>query len=620
MRVVHVVRQFNPGIGGLENFVLSLAKQQRMEGVNAEVVTLDRLFSKPSTRLLRHDSVEGVPVHRIGFFGSSRYPIAPEVLSCIEPFDIVHVHGVDYFCDFLAATRLLHRKPLVLSTHGGFFHTKFAGFLKPVFFHIVTRASLRQYRRVFACSANDEAIFRRVAKRRLRRIDNGVDTSKFAGAASRKFVPTLVYFGRFSSNKGLDRLVDAFVILRDAIPRARLHIMGHDWDDLLPSLKERIGAARHGTAITLHENPTDDDIRRVIASSSFFVSASQYEGFGLTLVEALAAGLLPMVSSIPSFASILGGSETGAPIKFEDAEAAGKEMATFLTESAKGYGARRSKAMQLSARYAWPKVARGFVREYEHILGWREREICGVRIRPLTRTRALSEIERALTSGQRLNVSFANAHTLNIASANDQFRAALQSFLVLNDGVGVDIASRYKFGHPFAANLNGTDFVPDFLASTRHRLRIYLVGTSDVAVNKAAERLRARYPRHVLVGCRNGFFADPADAEESCRQIRAARADCVLVGMGNPLQELWIDQFGAKTGARLLFGVGALFDFEAGSVRRAPSWVRQLRCEWIYRLLQEPRRLARRYVIGNLGFLFRVLAEARRVPVYTQER
>ena len=111
VRVVHVVRQFNPGIGGLENFVFSLAKQQRMEGVNAEVVTLDRLFSKPSTRLLRHDSVEGVPVHRIGFLGSSRYPIAPEVLSCIEPFDIVHVHGVDYFCDFLAATRPLHRKP-----------------------------------------------------------------------------------------------------------------------------------------------------------------------------------------------------------------------------------------------------------------------------------------------------------------------------------------------------------------------------------------------------------------------------------------------------------------------------------------------------------------------------
>jgi alpha-1,3-mannosyltransferase len=618
VRVVHVVRQFHPGVGGLENFVLSLAKQQRLEGVNAEVVTLDRLYSKPSVRLLRHDSVEGVPVHRIGFSGSSRYPIAPEVLSHIEPFDIVHVHGVDFFCDFLAATRVLHRKPLVLSTHGGFFHTNFGRFLKPIFFHTVTRASLWQYRRIFACSAGDEAIFRKVAGRRVVRIDNGVDTNKFAGLASRKFVPTLVYFGRFSANKGLDRLVDAFDVLCDELPRARLHIMGRDWGDLLPALKERIHAARHGTAITVHEAPSDDDIRRVISASSYFVSASQYEGFGLTLVEALAAGLLPIVSPLPSFASILGGSDTGLPVQFDDAQSAGKEMASFIRETAKGYGTRRSEAMQLSSRYAWPKVSGRFVREYQDLLGWHEREIFGVRIRPMSRWRALSVVDRALAAGQRLNVSFANAHTLNMAAANDRFRAALQSFLVLNDGLGVDIASRYKFGKPFAGNLNGTDFVPDYLAFTRRRLRIYLVGTSDAVVTTAVERLRARYPRHTVVGGRNGFFAGPEDIEETCRTIRAARADCVLVGMGNPLQELWIDEFGAKTGAKLLFGVGALFDFEAGAVRRAPMWIRRMRCEWVYRLLQEPRRLARRYIVGNFGFLLRVLVEARQVPLYRQ--
>ena len=611
MRVVHVVRQFYPGVGGLENFVLSLAKQQRLEGVNAEVVTLDRLYSKPSVRLPRHDSVDGVPVRRIAFSGSPRYPIAPEVLSCIEPFDIVHVHGVDFFCDFLAATRVLHRKPLVLSTHGGFFHTKFAGSLKPMLFHTVTRFSLRQYRRILACSANDEVIFRPVAGRRLLRIDNGVDTNKFAGLASHRCVPTLVYFGRFSANKGLDRLVDAFDVLCDEIPKARLHIMGRDWDDVLPALRERIRAARHGTAVTIHEEPSDDDIRRVIAASSFFVSASQYEGFGLTLVEALAAGLLPIVSTIPSFASILGGSRTGLPVQFDDAESAGREMASFIRESKKGYSARRTEAMQLSSRYSWPKVARRFVREYQNLIGQREREIFGVRIHSMSRSRAVSKIDRAFTAGQQLNVSFANAHTLNLASTDDRFRAALHNFFVLNDGLGVDIASRYKYGRPFAANLNGTDFIPDFLESTRHRLRIYLVGTSDSAVTKAAERLRVRYRRHIVVGQRNGFFAGPEDIEETCRNIQAARADCVLVGMGNPKQELWIEEFGGKTGARLLFGVGALFDFEAGSVRRAPKWIRGLRCEWLYRLLQEPNRLARRYVVGNFGFLFKVLIEAR---------
>jgi alpha-1,3-mannosyltransferase len=594
----------------VESFVLALVKQQRLEGVNAEVVTLNRLVTNPRVDLRRYDSVEGVPVRRIAFSGSPRYPIALGVLPCIEPFDIVHVHGAGFFCDYLAATRLLHRKTLVLSAPGGLFHASFTGFLGRALLRTVTRISLRGYARVFACSASDEAVLRK-ASRHLLRIDSGVDTDKFAGLASRKFVPTLVYFGTFATNEGLDRLIDAFDVLCDEIPKARLHLMGRDRDDLLPAIKERIAASRHGSAISVHEDPGNDDIKRVIAKSSFFVSASQDEGFGLTLVEALSAGLLPIVSPIRSFADILGGSKNGLPVQFDDAESAGREMAAFLREAANGYVARRTEAMQLVTSYSWPNVARRFVREYEHILGWRERVIVGVRIRPMGRRQALAEVDRALASGQQLKVSFANAHTLNLANVNDRFRAALQNFLVLNDGLGVDIASRYKFGRPFTANLNGTDFIPDYLASTRHRLRIYLIGSSDAAVNKAAERLRFRYPRHAVVGQRNGFFIGPDDVEDTCQNIRAARADCVLVGMGNPLQELWIDEFGAKTGAKVLFGVGALFDFEAGSVCRAPEWIRNLRCEWVYRLLQEPRRLAHRYLVGNIQFLSRVLVDGQ---------
>jgi alpha-1,3-mannosyltransferase len=241
-----------------------------------------------------------------------------------------------------------------------------------------------------------------------------------------------------------------------------------------------------------------------------------------------------------------------------------------------------------------------------------DRKILGVTIRVFSRQQAIVSIDQTLAFGERLNVCFANAQALNIACDNDRFRSALQRFLVLNDGLGVDIASRVKFGKPFTENLNGTDFVPDFLANTQHRLRIYLVGTKDAIVEQAAQKFRACYPRHTIVGWRNGFFTDPQDIEETCRNIRATGADCVLVGMGNPLQELWIDEHGDKTGARLLFAVGALLDFQAGIVRRAPMWVRNLHCEWLYRLLQEPRRLARRYLIGNFVLLGRVLADARR--------
>ena len=240
------------------------------------------------------------------------------------------------------------------------------------------------------------------------------------------------------------------------------------------------------------------------------------------------------------------------------------------------------------------------------------RTILGVTIRDMSRGQAIAAIDEAFKRGERSSVCFANAQALNVACENVHFRGALQRFLVLNDGLGTDIASRIKFGKSFTENLNGTDFVPEYLKRTEHPLRIYLVGTSDAIAARAAQAFRRAYPRHTIVGYRNGFFLGPQDIEQTCCDIRAARADCVLVGMGNPLQELWIDEHGDKTGARLFFAVGALLDFQAGNVRRAPAWVRKLRCEWTYRLLQEPVRLAHRYLIGNFVFIGRILVDARR--------
>lgn len=239
------------------------------------------------------------------------------------------------------------------------------------------------------------------------------------------------------------------------------------------------------------------------------------------------------------------------------------------------------------------------------------RTILGVSIRNLSGSRAIDMIDEMVRGPELTKICFANAQTLNVAYANPQFHAALQDFVVLNDGVGADIASRLKFGEPFSENLNGTDFVPAYLGRTRRTLRIYLVGTTEDIVAQTAQKLRLRFPQHTIVGHRNGFFSSPEDIDQACRVIRATHADCVLVGMGNPFQELWIDEHAAKTGARLFFGVGALFDFQAGHVSRAPVWVRTLRCEWIFRLLQEPRRLASRYLFGNVMFLARVLADVR---------
>ena len=168
-----------------------------------------------------------------------------------------------------------------------------------------------------------------------------------------------------------------------------------------------------------------------------------------------------------------------------------------------------------------------------------------------------------------------------------------------------------KFGRKFPENLNGTDFVPHFLGATRHRLRIFLLGARPRVVKAAARQFAAAWPQHDIVGVRDGYFHSDQQILEVCRAINRSKADVVLVGLGNPLQEQWISRYGPSLEPKLQIAVGALFDFLAGNVRRAPTWIRRIRCEWMYRLAQEPRRLFSRYLIGNFVFLRRAASDRR---------
>lgn len=369
LRILHVVRQFHPAVGGLEIFVQALAKQQRKDGVHAEVLTLNRLSRDPKVRLPAREVVDGIPVRRIGSFGSAKYPIALGALKHLDGFDIIHVHAVDFFCDYLALTRPLHGKPLVLSTHGGFFHTPFARRLKEVFFQTVTRLSLPQYDAVVVNSANDRDVFRRIAGDRPILIENGVDTERFADTASPRFTPTLLYIGRFSVNKGLTQMVDAFDRIAEEIPGARLHIAGNDFDNLYPALRRRIDGLRHGKDIEIHLGLSDEDLRGVIKSCSFFVSASEYEGFGQTVVEAMSAGLVPVMNRIKSFEAIAAKTSVGLVTEFSDPALAAREAASFMRSIEPRYDEARAEAIRASQAYSWVGTAKRFAEVYDRVLG-----------------------------------------------------------------------------------------------------------------------------------------------------------------------------------------------------------------------------------------------------------
>lgn len=231
-------------------------------------------------------------------------------------------------------------------------------------------------------------------------------------------------------------------------------------------------------------------------------------------------------------------------------------------------------------------------------------DILGVRVHSGPVDHVVQHIDGRLRSHDSTRVAFLNAHLSNLCSTNSELRGCLDQFLVLNDGIGVDIARRVLHGQPFSENLNGTDFVTNYLDRTVHDLRIYLLGARSEVVAEAGRFIGQRWHRHTIVGLHHGFLTE-ADQGSLSAAIVAAKPDLILVGMGNPIQERWIAAHvpGLCDNA---MAVGAWFDFLAGAVPRAPAWIRRANLEWIFRLCMEPRRLAQRYLVGNAVFLARL--------------
>ena len=222
-----------------------------------------------------------------------------------------------------------------------------------------------------------------------------------------------------------------------------------------------------------------------------------------------------------------------------------------------------------------------------------------------TSEEAVALVRDSVQHREPLDIAICNAHTVLTALDNPDYADTLNKMTLLNDGIGINLASRFLNGRPFPANLNGTDLLPSILADVGIPLKIYLLGARDEQVRGAKLHIETRYPEHQVVGCRDGYFLDE-DVAAVCDDVNASRADLLLVAMGNPRQEFFITRNRARLNVPVAVGVGALFDFMSGAVVRAPGFVRKAGLEWLFRLLQEPRRLFHRYVIGIPRFLLAI--------------
>ncbi len=232
------------------------------------------------------------------------------------------------------------------------------------------------------------------------------------------------------------------------------------------------------------------------------------------------------------------------------------------------------------------------------------------------------DLDQALTICEEIIASrgFAQHMAINVAKlmalrTDEQLRQSIERCeLVTADGQPIVWASRLLHD-PLPARVTGIDLMRGLLArAATAGYRIFVLGAKPEVLDIAVARIREQHPGVAIVGHRDGYYAD-AEEGAVAEEIAAARPDILFVAMSSPRKEYFLMRYGGTLGVPFVMGVGGAIDVIAGVTKRAPEAMQQLGLEWLFRLAQEPRRLARRYAVTNSQFLVALAREASRAPV-----
>jgi N-acetylglucosaminyldiphosphoundecaprenol N-acetyl-beta-D-mannosaminyltransferase len=228
-------------------------------------------------------------------------------------------------------------------------------------------------------------------------------------------------------------------------------------------------------------------------------------------------------------------------------------------------------------------------------------EICGVEVDAVDEREALERIDAFVVSRRPHLMVVVNASKLVLASEDERLRRILErADLVTADGMSVVWGAKLAGGR-LPGRVTGIDTMEAHVARAAARgWRVFFLGAKPEAVERAVANLRARHPSLEVAGYRDGYFA--GREAEVVEEVRASNADLLFVAVGSPAQEYFLDEHLDALGVPFALGVGGSFDHVAGFSRRAPRWMQRAGLEWLHRLASEPRRLWRRYLVGNARY------------------
>jgi N-acetylglucosaminyldiphosphoundecaprenol N-acetyl-beta-D-mannosaminyltransferase len=237
------------------------------------------------------------------------------------------------------------------------------------------------------------------------------------------------------------------------------------------------------------------------------------------------------------------------------------------------------------------------------------RDLFGLPVNALTMTQVLTRVHRAIDRKVPLHIGVISASKVANMRRNAELRdAVLQSDIILADGMSVVWASRL-LRQPLPERVAGIDLMTEILRTGSERGdRVYCFGATDEVLDAVKKHIARQYPGIVIAGSHSGYY-DAKDEPDIAADIAASNADVLFVAMSSPMKEQFLARYASQIKVPVTHGVGGSFDVVAGKVKRAPAIWQKLGCEWLYRVLQEPGRMWKRYLVTNTVFVMMFIGE-----------
>ena len=237
--------------------------------------------------------------------------------------------------------------------------------------------------------------------------------------------------------------------------------------------------------------------------------------------------------------------------------------------------------------------------------------ILGVRVHLITKAILHQSIAEIIHANRRALILNVNVHALNLACDNPWLRNFFnQADIMFSDGAGVIMAARLM-GYKIPERITYADWMWELASLADHdRYTMFFLGAKPNVAEKAANCLQERFPTLDILGTYHGYFKKDANSKENdelIEEINALSPNILVLGMGMPIQERWLMENWDRINANIALTGGAVFDYVSGELNRAPRWMTDCGFEWLGRLIIEPRRLWKRYLIGNPLFFWRIL-------------